>query len=218
MNIKKCGATAAVITFLALIAMLFCGCSTSSEANILQMKYLADSVEQAIMSYDNKLAGMEGAISDIQVILADPNLAVPAREEMQAGIARVLAAKAVVDSKKVIALNLLQTTRARITELEADGIQPGEDLIAFGEGLTNVGKSLPPPVGPILLLIGAIVGGIGEARRRGAVKVARGVVASVNAVLADESYSVNAAKAKTILKNTQRELGVREGVKKLLDT
>ena len=112
----------------------------------------------------------------------------------------------------------MQAIRAKITELEADGVQPGEDLIAFGEGVTNVGKSLPPPIGPILLLIGGVIGAIGEMRKRASDKVARGIVASVDAVLADESIIINTASAKAVLKDTQRGLGVREAVKKLLDT
>lgn len=210
------------VKFLMLIGILmFAGCSGSTEdtaIRIAQMQSFANVAERALTAYDERITIAEATIVDIRDILADPDLGIPHREEMQAAIARGLAAKAKFEGAKVVALEQIRSIRATIAELESDGIQPGEDLIAFGKGVTDVGRSLPAPVGPLFILIGTLIGGIGEVRRRAAVKIARGVVASVDALLEWTPNIDNKAKYKTILKSKQRELGVRSGVKKLLGT
>ncbi len=201
--------------------LMFAGCSGSAEdtaIRIAQMQSFANVAERALTVYDERITVAESTIVDIRDILADPDLGIPHQEEMQAAIAKALAVKAKFEGAKVVALQQIRSIRATIAELESDGIQPGEDLIAFGKGVTDVGRSLPAPVGPLFILIGTLIGGIGEVRRRAAVKIARGVVASVDALLEWTPNIDNKAKYKTILKSKQRELGVRSGVKKLLGT
>jgi len=194
------------------------GCSGGEEARIAMMKNMVDQVEHSIQVYDEKAAVAEEAISDIREILEDPNLAVPAREEMQAAIEKAVAVKAKFEVAKGVALEQVRAIKAKIAEIEADGIQSGEDLIVFGEGAKQIGYSLPAPVGPIFILIGTVIGALGEARKRKSDKIARGVVASVDKVIADANNPADVHAIKVRLKSVQRDLGVREGVKKLLDT
>jgi len=202
---------------MALLVVGGCQGDESHAYHILLMKGMAEQVEAGIVAYDEKVADAEAAIQEIQILLADPNLVISAKEEMQDAIAMAVEIKSRFEGAKVAALEQVRAIKAKIVELEADGIQPGEDLIAFGEGVKNVGKSLPAPVGPILLLVGGVIGAIGEMRKRKSDKIARGVVASVDTVLELEEPN-HVGKIKTVLKDKQRELGVREGVKKLLDT
>lgn len=247
MKLKKSTYLIALLMAFGMMLAL-CGCDSGANATAIrmtQMQNMANVAERALTGYDDRIAIAEEAISTIQVILSDPNLAVPAREEMRAAIAKAVAVKAKFEGAKVIALEQIRSIRETMADLTADGVQPGEDLIAFGEGITNVGRVLPPPVGPILALIGGLIGAIGEARRRTATKardraetlrdtalegeaiyaadanefekVARGVVASVKTALKLTTPDT-AAKIKLILKDEQQDLGVRAGVKKLLDT
>ena len=204
-----------LFVLMALLVVGGCQGDESHAYHILLMKGMAEQVEAGIVAYDEKVADAEAAIQEIQILLADPNLVISAKEEMQDAMAVEI--KSRFEGAKVAALEQVRAIKAKIVELEADGIQPGEDLIAFGEGVKNVGKSLPAPVGPILLLVGGVIGAIGEMRKRKSDKIARGVVASVDTVLELEEPN-HVGKIKTVLKDKQRELGVREGVKKLLDT
>ena len=168
------------------ILLSISGCSNSiedTEIRMAQMRNMASVAEHAITAYDERIEEAEAAISEIKTILADPNLAIPAREELHAVITKAEVAKAKFETAKVIASQKIADIKARITELESDGIQPGEDLIAFGEGISDVGRSLPAPVGPIFLLLGAIIGGLGEARKRKATALAMGIAESIDAGL-----------------------------------
>ncbi len=223
------------LKFLTLFVILaFAGCSGSAEdtaIRIAQMQNFANVAERALTGYDERIEVAEGAIEKIQVILADPNLPIPAREEMQAAIATALEVKAQFEKAKVMALDEIQNIREAIAHLTADGIQPGEDLIVVGERMRDVGNKLPAPVGPIIALIGMIVAVLGEVRKRKAEKseddawdvtdeadrIARGVIASVGVVL-KKANKTEATAMKDTLKFEQREFGIRAGVKRILDT
>ncbi len=210
------------VKFLTLIVILgfgLIGCSGSVEdtrARMAQMQNMADVAERALTQYDERVGEAEAAIAQIQAVLADPNLPIPAREEMQVAIAKALAVKAKFEGAEAVAIEQIRAVRETIKQLEADGIQPGEDLIVFGERMQDVGFKLPSSVGPIIGLIGMIVAGFGEARARSSKKVARGVITSVGTVF--ESGTGVKDEWKRILKEEQRRLGIRASVKKLLDT
>ena len=223
-----------VVILLTLIPFLS-GCDAgNTQQNLNIMKATIQQVTAGIEIFDSRvveaeehLIAAEAVLRQAKELLEDPNLTVPAKEEALAMIDEALAVKAKAMEARVKWDTMREIARSQIAVLEADiakaeegGSLPGEDLIILGRGISSVGQSLPAPIGPILGVLGAVIAAIGEARRRASEKVARGVVASVDVVLdgkADRA-PMSPDEMKAVLKETQRKLGVRAGVKKLLDT
>lgn len=223
--------TVVVIIFLMSVPF-FSGCDMgNTQHNIDIMKGTIHQISEGIKIFDSRvveaeqhLTAAETVLRQTKELLSDPNLSVPAKEEALAMIDRALEAKAKAmalktkwETMKEVAQSQIVDLEKDIVEAEAGGVLPGDDMVILGRGISNTGKSLPEPVGPILGLLGGIIAAIGETRRRKAVKVARGVVSSVDVIMEDMNED-QIRQAKFDLKTEQRKLGVRAGVKKLLDT
>jgi len=149
-----------------------------------------------------RLTEMETVITETQVALADPNLPAAFRDQLNDILTQTIEGIKVVSEKRGEYAGLISRLRQQLEEAETEGMDFGDELSLYGEGLKTIGPTIPPPIGPIITVVGAVFGILGTmlAKKRKAELV--GVVKSVDKLL--ESNTIPDAKAATtVLKNNQ---------------
>jgi len=163
-----------------------------------------------------RLDEMEAVLVETQAALNDPNLPADLREQLNNLLTQTVDGIKVVSAKRGEYGALITRLRKQIAEAKEEGMGPGDELKLYGEGLTTVGKSLPPPIGAYVTLAGIVAGIIGGVFAKKRKQELVGVVKSVDKLL--ESSAVPDVEAgKIVLKDNQLP-ATRNAVRKILAT
>lgn len=196
--------------------LLFSGCDMISYQRVAMLENAVLQAEKISDDLGVRLDEMEAVLVETQAALNDPNLPADLREQLNNLLTQTVDGIKVVSAKRGEYGALITRLRKQIAEAKEEGMGPGDELKLYGEGLTTVGKSLPPPIGAYVTLAGIVAGIIGGVFAKKRKQELVGVVKSVDKLL--ESSAVPDVEAgKIVLKDNQLP-ATRNAVRKILAT
>jgi len=195
--------------------VLFAGCDSTSRERLDLLEGVVAKASETSTAMTVELTTLRQGMVEMQAVLADPNLAVPEREKIQALLSAAIAQVTVVAEKKAQIDAMVAIWQAKLIELKGKDVTYADELILYGEAASQLGPLIPAPVGPILTLAGILAGTIGTVLAKKQKKISTGVVRSVNTLLTS-ALVTDAAAAKVILQDSQEKSGIREGVRSIL--
>jgi len=198
-----------------MISLLIGGCGTDSRERLDLLEGIVAKANEASTAMTEQLTTLRQGMIEMQTVLADPNLALPEREKIQALLTNAIAQATVVAEKKAQIDAQINIWQAKLLELKDKDVTYADELILYGQAASQVGPLIPAPVGPLITLGGILAGTIGTILAKRAKKVSSGLVHSVNTLLANPVVT-DVVVAKAILQESQETSGVRESVRKLM--
>lgn len=197
------------------------GCGMDGTQRVTALQSAISLIEQQSVALDVKVVQIEALLAANAKLLGDPNatgeVMTRLREENAALQAKLIAAKPI----KALFDQKLATYRTALDQAVATGgIDPKIEAELYGKGISAFGASLPAPWNVYAALLGGLVttfgGALGGAIVRGRKAKAdqateeasiRGIVDSVDALLANKTLVTDAAAAKKDLAYSQIKSG-----------